>query len=42
MFDDESEGKLVTIVGLNAVSDSIFEQETVDSNIEATIVLENE
>ena len=42
MFDDDSEGKSVTATVLNDVSDSLFEQETVDSGIEVAIVAENE
>ena len=42
MFDDDSENKPVTAAVLNDVSDSLFEQETVDSSIEAAIVAENE
>ena len=41
MFDDDSESKPVIVAVLNDVSDSLFEQETVDSSIEAAIVVEN-
>ena len=42
MFDDDSEGKPVTIAVLNDVRDSLFEKEIVDGSIEAAIVAENE
>ena len=42
MFDDDSERKILTVAILNDVRDSLFEKETVDSSIEATIVSENE
>ena len=42
MFNEDNEGKHVTAAVLNDVSDSLFEQETVDRSIEAAIVAENE
>ena len=42
MFVDDSENQPVTLAVLNDVSDSLFEQEIVDSSIEAAIVAENE
>ena len=42
MFDDDNESNPVTAAVLKNVSNSLFEQETVDSSIEATTVAENE
>ena len=42
MFVDDTENKPANVAVLNDVSDSISEQETIDSSIEATIVAKNE
>ena len=42
VFVDDSENKPANVAVLNDVSDSLFEQETIDSSIEAAIVAENE
>ena len=42
MFVDDTEIKPVNVDMSSDVSNSLFEQETVDSSIEATIVVENE
>ena len=42
MFVHDRENKPVILVVLSDVSDSLFEQETIDSSIEAATVVENE
>ena len=42
VFVDDNENKPANVAVLCDVSDSLFEQETIDSSIEATIVAQNE